>query len=273
MRKPEKSVPTRRYDTNYGHFESDLYTKIRREAYGEDIGQNSCLTAKEHDKFLEWLELSAGKKLLDVACGAGGPAIRAAERSGCEISGVDIHEAAIAAANSLAAARELAQRCKFQVANAAEGLSSAGTTFDAIVCIDAINHIPDRPRVFSEWARVLKPRGRVLFTDPITVTGPLTDSEIRIRSSSGFYLFVPEGYDEQVIAASGLRLLRKEDVTRNMEEVAERRRAARAAREKELRAAEGDLSYEEQQEFLTVTGATAREKRLSRFVYLAETTG
>jgi hypothetical protein len=54
---------------------------------------------------------------------------------------------------------------------------------------------------------LLKPSGRLLFTDPITVTGALTNAEIAVRSSAGFYLFVPHGYDERVIAQCGLRLL------------------------------------------------------------------
>ena len=64
------------YDANYGNFQTDLYEAIRREAFGEDIGQNSWLTAGELDGFLPWLDLAHGKTLLDVACGAGGPALR-----------------------------------------------------------------------------------------------------------------------------------------------------------------------------------------------------
>jgi len=63
------------YDTNYGNFQTELYSEIRREAFGEDIGQNSWMTASEQDIFLDWLHLSAGKKLLDIACGSGGPAL------------------------------------------------------------------------------------------------------------------------------------------------------------------------------------------------------
>jgi hypothetical protein len=37
--------PVRHYDANYGNFQSELYAEIRREAFGEDIGQNSWLTA------------------------------------------------------------------------------------------------------------------------------------------------------------------------------------------------------------------------------------
>jgi hypothetical protein len=66
------------YKSNYGNFQSELYTQIRREAFGKDIGQNSWLTADEHDRFLQWLDLSSDAKLLDVACGAGGPALNSA---------------------------------------------------------------------------------------------------------------------------------------------------------------------------------------------------
>ncbi len=122
----------------------------------------------------------------------------------------------------------------------------------------------------GEWARLLKPGGRILFTDPITVTGPLTNTEIARRSSTGFYLFVPVKYDEEIIAGCGLRLIVSENVTRNMADIAGRRHAARASRESALRQVEGDPVYEEQQEFLAVTARIAREGRLSRFVYVAE---
>lgn len=56
------------YDANYGGFQTDLYAQIRREAFGEDIGQNSWLTTQEQDMFLGWLGLCPGKTLLDVAC-------------------------------------------------------------------------------------------------------------------------------------------------------------------------------------------------------------
>ena len=95
-------------------------------------------------------------------------------------------------------------------------------SFDAVICIDAINHLPDRPLTLAEWARVLKPGGRVLFTDPITVTGPLTNGEIAIRSSIAFFLFVPSGYDEQVLHDAGFELVVVEDRTDNTATVARR---------------------------------------------------
>lgn len=261
---------SRHYDANYGNFQTELYEQIRREAFGDDIGQSSWITADEQDRFLGQLNLSPGKTVLDVACGSGGPVLRIAALTGCSVVGVDVHEQAIATANSLAAQRDLAQRAKFEVADATTQLPFADASFDAITCIDAINHLPNRPMIVADWARMLKPGGRVLFTDPITVTGPLTNAEIAVRSSIGFFLFVPLGYDERVIAQSGLRLLVKEDVTTNMAEVAERRRAARASRAADLREIEGDQTFEGQQEFFVVASRIAKEGRLSRFLYVAE---
>ncbi|SRR5579864_7076231 len=270
MGKSNSPLRAGHYNANYGNFQTDLYAKIRREAFGEDIGQNSWLTADEQDRFLAWLELSPAKTLLDVGCGAGGPALRIAAATGCSVVGIDVHEQAIATASSLAAQRGLAERAEFRSANAAGPLPFSNTSFDAITCIDAINHLSDRPRVIAEWARLLKPGGRLLFTDATTVTGPLTNAEVVTRSSAGLYVFVPQGYDEGVIAQCGLRLLQCENVTENTAKVAEARRAARASRSDALREVEGDEAYQGQQEFLAVAARLARERRLSRFVYVSK---
>jgi SAM-dependent methyltransferase len=257
------------YNANYGNFETDLYAQIRREAFGEDIGQNSWLTSDEQDRFLEWLDLSSGKRLLDVACGAGGPALRVTAATGCSVVGIDVHERAVTTARSLAAQRGLAERVEFRATDATGPLPFPDASFDAITCIDAINHFPDRPQVIQEWARLLKAGGRLLFTDPITVTGALTNTEIAVRSSAGCYLFVPRGYNERVIAQCGLRLLVLEDVTANIAKNAEARLVARASRSAPLREVEGSQAYDGQQEFLAVAARLAREGRLSRFVYVA----
>jgi 2-polyprenyl-3-methyl-5-hydroxy-6-metoxy-1,4-benzoquinol methylase len=258
------------YNANYGHFQTDLYAEIRREAFGEDIGQNSWLTADEQDNFLRWLDLAPGKRLLDVACGAGGPLLRMIAATGCSGIGIDVHDQAVATAISLTTQRGLTALAEFRAVDATSPLPFPDGMFDAITCIDAINHFPDRRHVIAEWARLLKPGGRLLFTDPITVTGALTNAEVAVRSSAGFYLLVPHGYDERVLAQCGLKVVVCEDATANMAKVAEARLAARASKSTRLREIEGDKSYDCQQEFLTVAARVAREGRLSRFVYVSQ---
>src|ERR1700692_1178004 len=139
MGKPNSLPSAGHYNANYGNFETELYAQIRHEAFGEDIGQNSWLTSDEQDRCLEWLDLSPEKTLLDVACGAGGPALRIAATTGCSVVGIDVHEQAVATASSLAAQRGLTERAGFRCADANRPLPFSDGSFDAITCIDAIN--------------------------------------------------------------------------------------------------------------------------------------
>jgi len=161
-----------------------------------------------------------------------------------------------------AAQRGLAQRAEFKSVDATAQLPFSDDSFDAITCIDAINHFPDRPRVIAECRRLLKPGGQLLFTDPITLTGPLTNAEVAVRSSAGFYLFVPRGYDENLIAQYGLQVQVCQDVTANMAKVAEARRAARASRGTALRSIEGDQAYESKQAYFYLTDRPSQARWL-----------
>lgn len=257
------------YDASYERFSSDLYAAIRREAFGEDIGQNSWLTSDEHDLFIDWMSLSVESRVLDVACGSGHTTLRIATRTGCAVTGVDIHESAIAEAREAAQQRGLADRATFELHDASKPLPFADAAFDAIICIDAINHLPNRPTILAEWARVLRPGGVLVFTDPIVVTGPLTAVEIAIRSSIGFFLFVPPGIDERLLEAAGFAVVDTADRTRNMADTAQRRMMARQHHEPDLRRIEGDETYEGQQRFLEVAARLAAERRLSRIAFRA----
>lgn len=260
------------YDASYSHFGQSLYANIRRETYGDDIGQNGWLTSAEQDRFIEWLNPGAGSSLLDIACGSGGPTLRIASRTKACVHGVDVHKDGIAAAKRQASEQGLADRATFEMLNAAEPLPFPADSFDVVMCIDAINHLPDRPRVLADWSRVLKPGGRMLFTDPIVITGPLTNEEIAIRSSIGLFLFVPPLWDDRLLQELSLKIEVKEDVTENMANTAQRWHAARAKREVDLRRVEGDETFEGQQRFFEVAARIATERRLSRIVYVAANT-
>lgn len=256
------------YGASYGNFATRLYGEIRREAFGQDIGQTSWLSADEQDQFIAWLEQSAQSRLLDVACGSGGPTLRIAASTGASVVGVDIHSQAIAQARALAASQGRAS-ARFETLDAGGPLPFDDGSFDAVLCIDAINHLPDRARTLAEWRRVLVPGGRLVFTDPIIVTGALTDREMRLRSSIGFFLFVPLGLNEKLLEEAGFVVRRAEDRTDNMARMARRWFEARSNHETDLRRIEGDEAYEGQQRFLEVTATLAAERRLSRFAFLA----
>jgi SAM-dependent methyltransferase len=257
------------YSTTYSLFDDAVSAQLRREIYGEDIGQNSWLTANEYRAWLAWLELTPAAHALEAGCGSGGPALFLARETGAKVTGVDIDAHGVAQANHMAQALGIADRAHFQQANASQPLPFADEIFDAILCIDAINHLPDRLAVLREWRRVLKPGGRLLFTDPLVVTGLLSSEEVAVRSLMGLAFFAPVGENIRLIAQAGLALEREEDATANVTLIGERRVHVRGARRVEVIAREGQETFDHLQRFYAMAQALANEGRLSRHVFLA----
>lgn len=257
------------YGEAYDNFASQLYEGIRREIYDEDLGQTSWLTAEELDMFISWLALDSESRLLNVGCGSGGPTLHIVRETGCSAVGIDIDQQAIAEARAQSQTEGLQDRVTFEQMDASEPLPFSDESFDGLICIDAITHLPDRARVFDDWFRVLKPGGRLVFPESIAVTGALSDEEMRIRSSLGPYLFVPEGFNEDLLAETGFEVQAIEDRTENIAQVADRWVSAREARETDLREVEGDETFEGTQAMLRVSARLAEERRLSGFAFCA----
>ena len=261
---------TELYDSAYEHFADELYAEIRREAYGEDIGQTSWLTADEQRDFCASLHLSPLTDVLEVASGSGGPALFTVATTGCRLVGVDIHEAGVANANALAAERGLADRARFQVVDARGRLPFEDESFDAVMCVDSINHLFDRAEVLADWRRVLRPGGRLLFTNAVTLTGLARREELMARSGSmGDFVFTPEGLDERLVREAGFVDIVVQDVSEKAARVARAWHDARERRAEALREIEGAEAYASLQAALNATAVLAAERRVSRFAYLA----
>jgi ubiquinone/menaquinone biosynthesis C-methylase UbiE len=244
--------------------------QVRRTTYGDDLGQSGWLTSDELERFAEWLGLSAGSRLLDVGCGSGGPALRLVETKGTNIVGIDLLEEGIATATRLAKERGLDDRARFERADAGARLPFDNQSFDAVISIDVMCHLPNRAGILREWHRVTVPGGRVLFTDPTIVTGLVTDAEIAARSAVGIYVFSAQSVNEELLSATGFDVIRREDLTENMAAMAGRWHDARAEFHDELVADEGEATFKGVQRFLAACHLLARERRLSRYAYLAE---
>jgi len=63
----------RTYDSVYDEFDSPVMRRVRSEAYGEDIGQHSWVTARDLRGDIDRLKLAPTDHLLDVGCGPCGP--------------------------------------------------------------------------------------------------------------------------------------------------------------------------------------------------------
>src|SRR5688500_4755479 len=257
------------YNT-YGHFTEQVLGAVREETFGRDIGQNSWLTADEYDRFISWLALAPGQHVLEVASGSGGPALYLSARAGCRVTGIDANESGVATATHSAAGADAAPQASFQTADANAPLPFADDLFDALVCIDSMNHFENRLGVFREWRRVLRAGGRAVFTDPVVITGPVTNDELALRSSIGLFLFVPPGVNERLIEEAGLHLVRQEDVTENAALVSGRWHDSRRRHREDLLRIEGEERFESLQQFFDAVHRLTTERRLSRIAYFAE---
>lgn len=246
--------------------------QVRQATYGEDLGQSGWMTSDELERFAGWLELGTDSRLLDVGCGSGGPALRLAEITEATVVGIDRLEEGIATATRLATERGLDDRARFLCADAGGRLPFDDQSFDAVISIDVMCHLPNRLGILGEWRRVTAPGGRILFTDPTIVSGLVTDAEIAARSSIGIYVFSAPGVNEALISQAGFALIRREDLTENMASMAGRWHDARARFDAELTADEGEATFQGVQRFLSACHLLARERRLSRYAYLASAT-
>jgi len=260
------------FDSTYSHFTEQVLDAIRKETFGEDIGQNSWLTVDEYDRFIPELRLGPEDHLLEVASGSGGPALYLANKFGCNVTGVDANESGIATATQSAVKLKRTDRVNFRLVDASAPLPFADNTFDGLLCIDSMNHFPSRLSVFREWQRVLRPGRRALFTDPVVISGPVTNDELAMRSSIGLFLFVPPGCNEQLISDAGFQLIRQDDVTENAALIAGRWHQARQRHKDALLEIEGEERFEGLQTFFAAVHKLTTERRLSRIIYLVEKT-
>ena len=258
------------YDNIYGDFASVAEATVRRETYGEDMGQSSWLTAEEWLRFADQLGIDANTNVLEVGSGSGGPAVYLAAARGCRLTGVDINEHGVRNAALLADGRGLSDRVEFKAVDASKPLPFAEGRFDVVVSNDAICHIRDRGDVLRDWSRVLRPGGRVLFTDALVLTGIMSHDEIATRSSIGFYLFVPPGENERLLREAGFEIVSVEDVTANAATVAGRWHDARERQRDVLVTREGQANFDGLQKFLSCVHTVSEQRRLSRFAYLAQ---
>ncbi len=254
----------------YSKFSDEVVGMVRRETFGDDIGQNGWTLKAEYEGFLHDLQVTLGKRLLDVGCGAGGPTLFSARKTGCSVVGIDINKDGIATATSRARELGLADRALFQLIDVGAKLPFEDETFDAIICVEAVIHFSNRPELFREWRRVLRGHGRVLFTDPVVLTGLVTDEELATRSSIAKFVFSPPGENERLLKQAKLKPLKIEDSTSAMGQVASAWRASRARHEDELVKLEGKERFQGPQKFFACVSRMAEEKRMSRMTILAE---
>jgi SAM-dependent methyltransferase len=197
--------------------------------YPEEFAHISFLPLAELQALVEGSALSAGKVLVDLACGAGGPGLWAAKESASRLVGIDFSATAIQRASERVGPLGMSGKATFsQGTFEATGLEPASA--DAVMSVDALQYVPDKAAALAEVARILRPGGRFAFVafeldldrasglwdDPVSDYRPLLEE---LGFGVDQYKQIPH-WQEQVSAGFGAVLGEREALEAELGEAA-----------------------------------------------------
>jgi 2-polyprenyl-6-hydroxyphenyl methylase/3-demethylubiquinone-9 3-methyltransferase len=113
---------------------------------------------------LEWiarLAPLAGRDVLDVGCGGGILAEAMAQR-GARVTGIDLGEKALRVAQLHLL--ESGQPVRYECVSAEDYAAQHPASFDAVTCMELLEHVPDPASTVAACARLLRPGGRAFFS-------------------------------------------------------------------------------------------------------------
>jgi SAM-dependent methyltransferase len=113
--------------------------------------------------------ITRAERVLDVGGGIGGPARQLASRSGCHVTVLDVTEEYCVVGEALTEWTRLSERVTF-VHGSALDMPFPDGSFDVVWTQHATMNIPDKPRLYSEIARVVRSGGRFAMFD--VLAGP-----------------------------------------------------------------------------------------------------
>lgn len=151
-------------------------------------------------------------QVLDVGCGIGGPCRLLADEYHCMATGIDITPEYIRTATLLSTLTGLQDRTHFMVADARQ-LPFEDNSFDIVWTQHVQMNIGDKPAFYSEIYRVLKPGGKFIYYDILSMNnGPIHFPVPWADEPSLSHLITP-GDLHKLLAATGLRPVETTDQT------------------------------------------------------------
>lgn len=112
-------------------------------------------------KFItDGLDLS-GRKVLDIGCG-GGILSEALAKANARVTGIDLSKESIEAAKIHA--RQQGLDIDYRYENIEETASRQAGEFDAITCMEMLEHVPEPNKVIAACSTLLKPGGHAFFS-------------------------------------------------------------------------------------------------------------
>lgn len=106
------------------------------------------------------IDALAGLRVLDIGCG-GGLIAEPLARLGARVTGIEPASESVAAARLHAEGQGLSIDYR---AGRAEDLIAAGETFDAVLCLEVVEHVPDPGAFIAMIAKLVEPGGLMILS-------------------------------------------------------------------------------------------------------------
>jgi len=197
---------------------NDLYNKIidGLNRLGKDLSSVTLDDLQPVDEFhirgdsatkelIELARFSAEMHILDVGCGIGGSTRRLSHETGCRVTGVDLSNEYIDAAERLTQLLGMQERVKFHACSALE-LPFEDDSFDGVWSLQMNMNVEHKQAWLNETYRVLKPGGRAVFYEVCAHK----NTHIRFpvpwaQDGSMSFLVPPESFRE-IITSAGFEI-------------------------------------------------------------------
>ena len=147
------------------------------------------------------MDLKPGIKLLDIGSGVGGPARFAANSAGADVTGIDLTQSYVDIATSLSKRVGMADKTRF-VQGSALDMPFGNASFDAAMILHVGMNLPDKVKLMSEAARVLRPGGIFAVYDVMRLKdGALTFPLPWASTAAISFVATPDDYRSAASAA------------------------------------------------------------------------
>lgn len=173
--------------------------------------------------------IRAGDRVLDVGGGLGGPARLLAHEHGCQVTVLDLTAAYCRAGERLTAWSGLRDRVRFQHGDALHMPFDDGS-FDVVWTQHSSMNIADKPRLYGEIQRVLRPGGRLILFEVVAGSGEPPHFPVPWARGPATSFLLPAEPLRQLLSVAGFHALVWQDRSQwALEWLAERQRALAAA--------------------------------------------
>lgn len=137
-------------------------------------------------------KIDAGKHVLDVGCGIGGASRCLAREFGCRVTGIDLTDEYCSTAAMLSERTGLSGLVDYRQGDATR-LPFPDASFDLVWTAHVAMNIPDKPKLYSEMHRVLKPGGTLAVYDVLAgPSGPVLFPVPWARTPESSFLSTPD---------------------------------------------------------------------------------